>query len=143
MTKLVQKIASLVQARLGCVQTGNAEWERKHKEKIYRLVKEHMPSGSGFDDGTAIDLYRSTPERLFFDTQVHHMNENGYYDGWTTHGVSVTPSLLEGIHLEISGRDRNDIKDFIHEAFFSALTTEVPDVSLTVTEPDFQGGIKS
>ena len=49
------------------------------------------------------------------------MNENGFYDGWTDHTLTVRPSLVHGIELEISGRNRNDIKEYLHETFHSAL----------------------
>ena len=53
------------------------------------------------------------------------MNENGYYDGWTEHTVTVTPALSGEFHLRISGRNRNDIKDMIHESFDHLLRTDV------------------
>ena len=53
------------------------------------------------------------------------MNENGYYDGWTEHTVTVTPSLQHAFSLRISGRNRNDIKDMMHESFNYALRTDV------------------
>jgi hypothetical protein len=31
--------------------------------------------------------------------------------------VTVTGSLLSGINLKISGRDRNQIKDYLHDMF--------------------------
>ena len=46
------------------------------------------------------------------------------YDGWTEHTVTVTPSF-SGFNMRISGRNRNDIKDHMHETFYSALHTEV------------------
>lgn len=44
------------------------------------------------------------------------MNECGYYDGWTAHTITVTPSF-SGFNLLISGRDRNDIKAYIRDTF--------------------------
>ena len=48
------------------------------------------------------------------------MSETGFYDGWTEHKVIVTPSFA-GIDLRITGRNRNDIKDHIHDCFSSIL----------------------
>jgi hypothetical protein len=52
------------------------------------------------------------------------MNDTGYYDGWTEHTVTVTPSF-SGINIRVSGRNRNDIKDYIHETFSYALRSDV------------------
>jgi hypothetical protein len=54
------------------------------------------------------------------------MNDAGYYDGWTDHIVIVSPSF-DGIDIKISGRNRNDIKDYLHDVFHAALTEEVDD----------------
>ncbi len=86
-----------------------------------KIVKDRMPSGGGFDAGTKIDEEKSRPERLVFNTEFHHMNEAGYYDGWTQHTVSVKPSFVYGLEIAISGKDRNEIKDYIHESFSQAL----------------------
>jgi hypothetical protein len=84
-----------------------------------------MPSGSGFDSGTTLDLDASHADKLVFQTSFHHMDENGYYDGWTEHTVTVTPSLRDRYHIRISGRNRNDIKEMIHQSFDVALETDV------------------
>jgi len=123
--KLYRKLASLVQAHINCEISGNKEWFEKHEARIEELVKNYMPSGSGFDCGTKIDLDKSTPEKLVFYTDFHHMNEVGYYDGWTEHRITVRPSLAFGFTLTISGKNRNEIKDYIHQAFDCALDEEV------------------
>lgn len=125
MTKLYARLASLVAARLNCITSGNTDWRDRHEDEAGKLVLNHMPSGSGFDNGTKIDFDASTGEKLVFHTAFHHMNEGGYYDGWTEHVVTVTPSFLGGFSLKISGRDRNDIKDYISESFSLALNAEI------------------
>jgi hypothetical protein len=55
-TKLYTHLASLVQARLNCIESQNDEWLAKHQDRIESLVKEYLPSGSGFDSGTKLDL---------------------------------------------------------------------------------------
>lgn len=119
--KLYQELASRIQARLNCAESGNVEWFEKHETRIRHLVTHFMPSGSGFDCGTKIDLDESTPEKLVFYTDYHHMNEAGYYDGWTEHRITVRPSLQHGFTLTISGKNRNEIKDYIHQVFDYAL----------------------
>lgn len=113
-TPVYQRIASLLLARENCRSSGNTEWLKRHSQDLLALVDTHLPSGSGFDTGTQISFDRSTPERLVFTTSYHHMDEGGY-DGWTEHEVIVTPSLVHGIALRITGTNRNDIKDYIAE----------------------------
>jgi len=99
-------------------------WRTKHRDWIARLVREHMPSGAGIDTGTKLDD-SSTPDRLVFSFSFHHMNEHGSYDGWTEHTAIVKPSLAFGFDLKITGRDRNQIKDYLHETYHQALGAEV------------------
>jgi len=123
--KLYQELASLICAIENCHRSGNIDWLNKHTDRLGALVKEHMPSGSGFDLGTSFDEDNSTTERLIFHTSFHHMNDGGYYDGWTSHSVVVTPSLAFGFNLKVTGRDRRDIKDYIGETFHAALNSDV------------------
>lgn len=99
-------------------------WFKEHRKSIDRLCATYMPQGSGFDRGTYFDDENSTSEKLIFHTHFHHMNENGIYDGWTDHKVIVTPSFT-GYLIRIGGRNRNDIKDHIHDAFNDALDMEI------------------
>ena len=122
---LYQRLASLVGARLNCIAKGNDAYLATHTERIEALVKEHMPSGSGIDSGTKLDLDESTSEKLVFTFGFHHMNDAGVYDGWTDHKAIVTASLQFGFSLRITGRDRNGIKDYLHETFGVSLETQV------------------
>lgn len=106
--------------RAGCMGVDEDPSHFAFHQLLQKIVKERMPSGSGFDVGTKIDEDKSRPDRLVFDTEFHHMNEAGY-DGWTQHTVSVKPSFVFGLDITISGRDRNEIKDYIHESFSLAL----------------------
>ena len=100
------------------------DWIRTHYRKIEYLCKNYMPSGAGFDEGTHLWKEESTPDRLVFGTSFHHMNSVGMYDGWTRHEVYVTPSF-RGFNIRITGNNRNDIKDTIHDSFDCALEVEV------------------
>lgn len=124
-TKLYSELASLIQARLNCLDTGNAEWKLKHEEKIESIVSEYLPSGSGFDSGVRLEIDLSRANRLEFYAPFHHMDEWGGYDGWTEHMVIVTPSLAFGFDLRITGKNKNQIKDHISEVFIHALNTEI------------------
>lgn len=117
---LYSELAMLVQAYKNCIASHNEVWQDRHEERILSLVKEYLPSGSGFDCGTKLDIEASHGEKLVFTTSFHHMNEGGYYDGWTEHRIVCTPSF-SGVNLRISGRNRNEIKDYMHEVFYQAL----------------------
>ena len=121
---LYQIIAGLIQARLTC-EADNPEWFDNHTAKLREIAKNELPSGSGIDSGTAIDLDESTPEKIVLTTEYHHLNDGGYYDGWTAHKVIITPSLQFGISVKITGRDRDDIKDYLSDVFDTALNAEV------------------
>lgn len=121
--KRYQAIAQTYQALLNCEQAKNWEWEAKHDDRLQDLIA-GLPRGSGIDIGPSFD-YDSTPEKLVFTLQYHHMNDDGMYDGWTQHQITVRPSLVYGLDIKISGRDRNQIKDYIHDVFHAALTEEV------------------
>jgi hypothetical protein len=49
---------------------------------------------------------------------------DGYYDGWTDHTVKVYPDW-SGVRLNITGRNRNDIKDYLYETWDYALSQEI------------------
>jgi hypothetical protein len=122
---LFHLMAQIAQARANCAECGTSEWLARHEERLHKLTKEFMPSGSGFDVGTSIDIDASHGERLTFRTAFHHMDASGGYAGWSDHVVTVTASLCHRAKLSISGRDWNDIKEYIHEAFHQALFRDV------------------
>lgn len=123
--KLVNKLSRLFQAMQNCENSGNSEWKHRHADNIYDLVEKYLPSGSGFDNGTFLDLNESHAEKLVFKTSFHHMDENGFYTMWTMHSVTVKSSLLHGFVLKVSGQNLNDIKDYISDMFYECLNTEV------------------
>lgn len=118
--RLYQAIARKLQAIRNCEASGNTEWRDQHTEQMLCWIRDHMPSGSGFDCGTHISLPASGLNRLVFDTAFHHMDTNGYYNGWTYHRVVVTPDLCFGYAVKVTGPNRNNIKEYIAETFNSA-----------------------
>jgi hypothetical protein len=119
--KFYVAIASAIAARNHCNERGLFELAGEWLDYIQALVKAHAPSGSGFDNGTHLDVDNTQiggnkPQRLVFDVPFHHMNEHGYYDGWTHHQVWVYP-WFDGFSVRVTGRDRNSIKDFIADTF--------------------------
>lgn len=119
---LISEIAQTVNAYMNCVKSKNAEWMAKHFCRIEQLNK-FLPSGSGIDSGSHILIDECKPEKIVIGTSFHHMTE-GFYDGWTEHKIIVKPSFT-GIDIQITGRDRNDIKDYLGEIFHQALTETI------------------
>ena len=72
-----------------------------------------------------MDLEKSTPNLLVFNTAFHHMDDHGYYDQWTDHTIRVKPSLLHDTELTVSGKNHRMIKDYIADSFMCALEEEV------------------
>jgi hypothetical protein len=123
-----REIASALNAMRSCEQHHSEpgkshlkEWIERHLDRALDLTKEYLPSGSGFDNGTSLDVDACRDDKLVFVTAFRHMNDAGYYDGWTDHKVTVRPSLVHTIKINVSGRDRNEIKDYIADAFDIAL----------------------
>lgn len=90
------------------------------KNRLAQIVDDFMPSGSGIDNGTKFIQDESHATKLVFNTEYHHMNENGFYDGWTSHKVKIIPTFY-GIDVRVTGRDRNQIKDYLGDTFDYAL----------------------
>ncbi len=118
-----QVIANKLQAIQNCVESNNIEWHDKHLEDLCNIIT-NGPSGSGIDCGTKLDFDKSNSEKLVFDVAFHHMDEYGYYDGWTNHKITVRPSLLCGFTLTISGRDKNFIKEYLLDTYQAWLGEE-------------------
>jgi hypothetical protein len=98
-------------------------WIARHSAWINGLVR-LMPSGSGINSGTKLELGLSHADKLVFSFRYHHMNEDGYYDEWTDHRAVVTPTF-DGINVLITGKNRNDIRDYLHDTFYDALKSDV------------------
>ncbi len=117
---LIRQIATLIAQRQNCIAAGNQTWLNVATDRLNAIAENRLPSGSGIDAGTAIDLDASTPEKIVFTTEFHHMNENGFYDGWTAHRITVRPAF-DGIAVAVSGRNRNDIKEYLADVFSGCL----------------------
>lgn len=123
---LARTIAHTLQAYQNCKADGNkSDWADEHRRRLEQMAADLLPSGSGIDNGTSINLEQSRPERIVLDTAFHHMDQGGGYDGWTEHQVIITASLVHGLSLRITGRNRNDIKDYLYDAFDNVLSADV------------------
>jgi hypothetical protein len=113
---------------LNCGKCNNSiQWIDNHQNSIDTILSD-FPSGSGFDAGTNLEQLEqpvSTPEKLVFNTSYHHLNENGFYTGWTNHNVIVTPSLQFGYNIKVTGKNINGIKEYVTECFANCLDSEV------------------
>lgn len=116
-TEFYSRIANLFIAHENCVASGNKQYEVIHENHLEEMVKENLPRGSGFNNGTKFNWEESSRNKLVFDTAFHHMDENGYYCGWSEHKVIVTPDLLFGFNIRVTGKNVRDIKDYIAEMF--------------------------
>ena len=122
MKTLIQKIANSV------VAFNNAEkyvegtiWQNRCSDQIDAL-EQLLPSGSGFNSGTTISVFQSTDTKIIFETSFHHMNDAGFYTGWTDHKITITPSFVFGLDIKVGGRNKNDIKEYIADVFYQILT---------------------
>ncbi len=81
-----------------------------------------LPRGSGIDAGTTV--VSVTDKQIVLTAGYHHMNEGGYYDGWTEHTIRVRPSLMLGMTVTVSGPNRNNIKDYLQELYMRVMEQE-------------------
>ena len=116
---LYSKIANLFCAYNNCVKSGNNEYKNIHEDALNQLVKDNFPSGSGFDKGTKFNWEKSSRNKLVFNISFHHMDDNGYYCGWTDHEVIITPDLVFQYDIRVTGKNYRDIKEYIGEVFSS------------------------
>ncbi len=91
----------------------NKEWKDKAEDRINELCKE-LPHGSGIDGKCEIDLVQSTENKIVFFFEFHHMDENGYYCGWTEHNLIITPNF-GNFNMRITGKNKNDIKEYLYD----------------------------
>lgn len=120
MKTLIQCINSAVTARLNCVETNNGKWFQRWEDYLHTIEANNLPSGSGFDAGTTINLERSGRERIVLDVSYHHMNGQGVYDKWSEHSIIVYPTF-DSFKLRITGRNINHIKDYLDDVFSNVL----------------------
>lgn len=120
----LSELANKYQAWMNCIKSGNKEWESKHEDRVNEMLGA-LPHGSGIDAGVKFDWHDSRVDKLVFTLGFHHMDEHGGYDGWTEHSVVVTPDFVSGFKIRITGRDRNMIKDYLHDLFYELFYTDI------------------
>jgi hypothetical protein len=112
-----ETLIQAIMACAGCVErckaNNNAEWLPRWQKRLTSLYA-LLPSGSGIDNGTKIRTMESWKLTLIAD--FHHMNDQGVYDGWTEHVVTVRPDW-RGIRVNVSGPNRDKIRDHLVELY--------------------------
>jgi hypothetical protein len=98
-TTLAHKIASSCQARHNCIASKNHNWESIHTDKI-ESYNDLLPSGSGIDSGSTIDIESSNQDQVIITADYHAMNDVGMYSGWFGFKITVTPAF-HGINIDI------------------------------------------
>lgn len=111
--KLYQKIASTLQARYN--STDWSEWWEKHNETLKNIEREYFPSGSGFDGFCHISKDNFDPKKITILFEYHIMNDGGYYDGWITLALYITPTFNDfDMKIKWYGfeNDRNKVQKY-------------------------------
>ena len=122
---ILRAFSEALQAMRNCEKSGNAEWHGRWSSYIAKLQAE-LPHGSGLDGKVEFIIDKCNATRVVIFAEFHHMDSNGYYDGWTDHEIIVTATHC-GLCIDVTGRDRNGIKDYLAELFYDALTRPVPE----------------
>ena len=132
---IYQVIASVISAHKNCIEVGNTEWRDNWIEILDDIVRNYLPSGNGFDNGTQIDIDKSTSEKIVLSTSYHHMNESGMYCGWSNWAIVVTGSLLCEFDIDLNITDTLeyiekmesmgvyfDLDDYFYDVFHTTLS---------------------
>ena len=117
---LVCLLSQALSARANCDKAGAFSMRDDWDKRIDTMAK-LLPSGSGIDNGTTIDVQASSDTKLVLGCSYHHMNDAGMYDGWTEHTITIRPTFT-GLDITVSGRNRNDIKEYLACTYEQALT---------------------
>jgi len=113
--EIYQKLCECLMMRRDYLEINNSKMANKWKEQIQKIM-DSAPHDSGFDNGTELSYDLGKYGGFTFTTSFHHM-DSGHYDGWTEHLVKVKPHLRFGFVLEITGRNKHNIKEHIYEVF--------------------------
>lgn len=110
--KLYQKIARVVSQK-----------NTPKKAKELALLEKLLPIGNGVETGCVI-LLKSTEKRIEVDTAYWHPNYSYETSRWTEHQVVITPSFEGEINIRITGKNENNVKDYLYDIFHEALMKE-------------------
>ena len=125
-------------------EIAGTDWGIIWRDRLEQAARDLLPGGSGFNNGTQIDLDASRADRITLKTAFHHMSANGFYDGWTQHKIHLVPAF-GGFDMRVTGKDRNGIKEYIAETVGAALEARVgyvPDPAGDATGDGFPGTMR-
>jgi hypothetical protein len=118
---ILQQIASTIQAIDYCEKNGKNF--PKHYDTL-RELENSLPHGAGIDNGVKIDRENSSQDKIVLTFSYHHMNDGGYYVGWSDYKIAIRPTFA-GFDMKITGKNVNDIKDYLYDVFDVALREEL------------------
>lgn len=121
---VIKQIAQYVIAYNNCRDAGNLLMAEEHEDAIRALAKEYLPSGSGINSGTTVNLIKSTGQKLVMHCIFYHI-EGDTYGTKTGHTITATASLATDFNLYITGEDYNGIKEYLYDTFRQALEFNV------------------
>lgn len=110
--KLYQKIARVASQK-------DARMERIRFDMLEKL----LPIGNGIEKECEISL-KSTKKRIVIDTAYRHPNDSYETSRLTNHQIIITPSFEEEINIRVTGKNVDNIKEYLHEVFREALMKE-------------------
>jgi hypothetical protein len=117
--KLYQKIARVASQK---------NWAKRTKELA--LLKELLPNGDGIRRQLDCEiLLKSTEKRIVIGTTYWHPNDSyetsrGTGQG-TVHQIIIKPSFEGEIAIRVTGKNVNNVKEYLHDTFREALMSEV------------------
>jgi len=120
MPKVYQILARTLQSLRNCT---NEDWIEKYSNKI-KLIENNLPSGSGINSGCKILVDNCNDSKIVIQCDFHHMDDNGYYCGWTEHKCIITPDFND-FNMKITGNNKNMIKDYLFDTIYQDLNKEV------------------
>lgn len=122
---LYMVIARTLLAIRNCQASNNTEWEARHTERLDRLVREYLPSGSGFDSGCKVKSV-GINGRFIVLAPFHCMNSDGFYTGWEDYRIHVYPHLAFGFDIGcLEGKDRDGTLEYVLDTVHECLSAEV------------------
>ena len=125
-TKLYQEFAQRIQAKKHCEQKENVEWQTKHTIALEKLI-DLLPHGSGLDYEWTIDYDKSNAEKVVLTMAYHAMDEMGGYDKVIYFTLTITPSLIHGFNLAITGNfgKYQDVKEYLYDILGESLSQTI------------------
>lgn len=137
--KLYQELALKLNAISNCIDSDNQVWLSNHIEDIKNL-NQFLPSGSGFDSGSMVNLELSQDNKIVIDSSYHLMDQFGFYSHWVDFTITVTSCLMSGFNLDIKYHcinqddpgcgddfidDPDHLTDFVLDIFWDNLNQDI------------------